>query len=324
MDLVKSNPTSRPGSAAQSQSSMHQDFSLATDFKYDFNDEMHLDMFNSPVLSYVGERVSEGGHDHDHRASQMNQGELPSTDYLLDMWPTERNRRPTEKNDSNHPQRTGPCPRQDTSCMASALKTLQCLHMPPSICLSAGADSTSSGSMPPRMADSVLDTNKKATQQLAEILNCSCSLSSQVQLVLTTICGKLTAWYHALVRSNYNGSQTASTAWLSGKATVEQDDYSERIVHQPITVGGFAIDVGLESKIRAQVIICELRRFENLVKGLSGHLDQRLHGKVGNSFSKQSSKSDETDVAMHNSLTIYLQKQLQEVKSDLTLIVSSG
>lgn len=228
---------------------------------------------------------------------------------------------------------TRPCTLNKRTCMVSALKTLQALHMPPSVCLSAGATTSSTSSPQPRMTDCVLSTNREAVRLIFDMLECTCSSSSQVQLVLTIICGKLIAWCRAIVRNGFENSSTMRSA--VDKHNVDHEDHTERVLHQPITVGKYSINVTLEYKIRGQVVFDELHHVEALTKDLSRRVKETKFGKHWNASiarsgdgptsSLRSAKSDgpRPAEASHRSLTVFLYKQLQVAKEEITALIQS-
>ncbi|KAL9126603.1 MAG: hypothetical protein Q9175_007892 [Cornicularia normoerica] len=128
------------------------------------------------------------------------------------------------------------------------------------------------------MTDYVLSTNREAVRLIFNILEYTCSSSSQVQLVLTIICGKLIAWYRAMVRNRCENSSIMLSA--VDKHNFNHEDHTERVLHQPITIDEYSINVTLEYKIRAQVIFDELQHVEALTKGLSQRVKETKFGKL--------------------------------------------
>lgn len=228
------------------------------------------------------------------------------------------------------------CSKHTRTCMISALKILQTLHMPPSMCLSAGADISDSNIPRPRMTDSVLSTNNEVVRLVSGMLECTCSSSSQVQLVLVIICGKLIAWYGAIIRNGYDGfDNSSSVVWSAfhDHDNINHDDHTERVFHQPFTVGEYSFDVRLEHKVRAQVVFSELQHVEVLIENLSRRVEQTKFGSIWNTAAASSEsgmtdrsrlvKPNETALAetVHRNLTVYLHQQLQTVKAEVNLIL---
>jgi hypothetical protein len=201
------------------------------------------------------------------------------------------------------------------------------------------------------MIDSVLSTNREIVLSVSNILKCSCSSSSQVQLVLTLICGKLIAWYRAVIRADDDVSDSPSSSSSMVRAVVNNNlndkDLTERVLHQPITVGEYSLDMALEGKLRAQIVFSELQQLEGLIERLSrriqearlGNLDTAAPARSANASAPRASAAhvavdldyptppppDETGLAevTHPSLCSFLQKQLQVAKAETTQILSN-
>ncbi|KAG8527861.1 uncharacterized protein KY384_006777 [Bacidia gigantensis] len=211
------------------------------------------------------------------------------------------------------------CSDQKRTCMTSALKILQALHVPPPACLSTHDEE----SMPhqPRMIDSVLSTNKEVIESVAEIAKCTCSSSSQLQLLLAIICGKLISWYRAIIR-NYQPTK-ASTTESTLNSGEDSEDGIERVLHQPVTMGGYSCDLELESKIRAQVVFSELQHLEILIETISkGKQDSGEVASPGKAHSTRlPSKESGLGDAVQKSLSSFLQGQLEAAKADTTPVL---
>ncbi len=209
--------------------------------------------------------------------------------------------------------------------------------MPPSVCFSAGAETSGSSTPQPRMTDSVLSTNREAVRLVSDMLECTCSLSSQLPLVLIIICGKLIAWYRAMVRNRNEGSDNSALAWsVAQNDNNNHEDHTERVLHQPITVGDYSFDVTLENKIRAQVVFSELQAVEALIRNLSRRVEETRFGNLWNAAAVRSgtgqtassglAKPDETGPAeaIQRSLTVFLYTQLQTANAEIDLILKGG
>ena len=227
------------------------------------------------------------------------------------------------------------CSDNGRTCMISALKVLQALHIPPSACLSACDEISMPSPRQPRMTDSVLSSNRDAIRLVSDILKCSCSLTSHVQLVLTTICSKLIAWYRAMIRNDYGGRDNSSSMLRSTiNNDTDDEDHVERVLHQPITVGEHSFDVALESKIRAQVVFCELQHMDFLVESLSRRIQEATFGNLGTAAAARNGRvlathsgplaMDEIGLAeaVHRRLITFLHKQLQIAKAETNPILS--
>ena len=161
------------------------------------------------------------------------------------------------------------------TCIISALKILQALHIRRSVYLLACNETTIPRPHQPRISDSVLSVTKKVILLVSDMLKYACTSNTQVQLVLTIICGKLMAWYRAMVRDFYNSYENSSSMGQSvANDKTGQDDQPERISHQPITIGEYSFDAALEGKILAQVVSGELQHLERLVESLARRIQE--------------------------------------------------
>lgn len=212
-------------------------------------------------------------------------------------------------------KKLGLCSESGQSCMSSALRILHTLHIPSAACLWSIDEATrSSASRQPRKMDFVLSTNRLTIQQVAELLKCSCVSSTQVQLVLAVICGKLIAWYRAVIRDIPNHDSIHSSSSAAG------DVPNERVVHQPFSVGNHLFDTNLECKIRAQVVSSELQQLERVVSELSARIweeedVQRNPGTLGTAGRNDQSLSAIDPATVPSRLTSFLHKQLQGAKA---------
>ncbi|MCJ1246517.1 hypothetical protein MMC30_003725 [Trapelia coarctata] len=221
------------------------------------------------------------------------------------------------------------CTDNGRTCIVSALKILQALHIPPPACLWACDETSMPSPRQPRMIDSVLSTNRDVVLSISEMLKCSCSSSSQLQLVLTIICGKLMAWYRAMTRNDYHNSSPTVRSIVNNN--IIDEEQTERVLHQPITVGEYSFDVALESKIRAQVVFSELQHLEALVENLSSRSQEAKFGDLCTAAAARSGSAsttgsgsmtpDETGLGegIHRSLSVFLHKQLQATKAETLL-----
>lgn len=217
-----------------------------------------------------------------------------------------------------------PCSNNAKTCMVSAIRILQVLHSPPPTCINSLDGPSISTHRQPRMVDSVLSTSRNVIQLVTDILKCTCSLRSQVQLLLTIICGKLMAWYRAMLCND--SSAVPPTIHYNAK----DEQHTERVVHQPITVGEYCFDGALESKLQAQVVFNEIQYLDGLVETLS----RRIRGdKFQKVFSVSTTRTRSASAAdswrstslpeaglpekIQRSLNAFLQKQLRAVTAEI-------
>lgn len=246
-------------------------------------------------------------------------------DHLSDLFPTNSGLNPAPPSSKGALQEIEPCSRHRRSCMVAALRVLQTLHTTPSTCSSAGAESPNLNSSQPRTTGSVLSTNREVIGLISNMLKCTCFASLQLQLILTVICGKLTVWYRAMIPNTYGSLDDPITSL---------EDNAERVVHQPITVGEYAMDNTLEQRVRAEVVFSELQHVEALIKDLARRLQERRHdglwnaaamsGRIGPISATKPVEPNETAAAgaIHKCLTEFLQKQLQVAKAGIDAIVN--
>lgn len=224
-------------------------------------------------------------------------------------------------------QGVGPCSKHRKSCMVSALKILETLHVPPSVCPFTDVKSLNPVSLQPRTTEFVLSTNREIIRLILHMLECTCFTSLQLQLVLASICSKLIVWYRAIVPNSYGFLDDSMTGSESG---------AERVLHQPVTLGKYSIDATLEHKVRAQVVLSELRHVEALVKAISRRVRQGKHDNpwnvaVGEGRSRSTSPSrserpneTETSRVIHKCLIDFLQIKLQKAKANINLVLHDG
>ena len=182
-------------------------------------------------------------------------------------------------------------------CMISALKILLALHIPSPVCLSACDEYAIPSHWRPRLIDFVLATNKKIVQLVSEMLRCSCSWNSQVQLVLTVISGKLMAWYRAAVRNEDDDTEHCSLREQSDiTSKMNSSDHTEHVLHQPITIGDYSVvKLTLNNKLPQLLVSNELLKVECLVKSLSRRIQQSSLGRLdGEALAESQSSSAAT------------------------------
>ena len=314
-------------------------------FEYDFNDELD---FNAPcasptpseILACMPDELCDTALERNATVSTHKTSEFSAeiVNPFSGIFSLASDYHSPTRNPQGSFQGIESCSNHARTCMASAQKIIQALHMPPSTCLSAGAETPKSSSGQPRMTDYVLSTNREAVRLVSDILECTCSLSSQLQLVLVIICGKLTAWYRAMVGNGYAGFNSSSMVWsdFNSNDNVNYEDSTERVLHQPFMVGEYSFDITLENQIRAQVVFSELQHVEALAKSLCRRVEETKSGSFWNASAARSGKGmsdnsrpmkpDESGVAeiVHRSLTVFLHTQLQAAKVEITLILNGG
>lgn len=224
-------------------------------------------------------------------------------------------------------QAIAPCSKEARTCMPSALKVLRTLQTVPPICFSAGTAHLDSATLTQRTTEYVLCSNREASQKISKIFKCSCLESLQMQLVVATICHKLIVWYRAMLKNNCNLLDRCSRRSSGFPSNVsDHAEVSEHILHQPITVGSYAIDINLQPRIWAQVVFGELRHLEAFIRNFSSCLDRTPS--IPNLRRASSSllpglDRSKTTTAIRHHLVGFLDEQLQAAKADINAVLNS-
>lgn len=257
--------------------------------------------------------------------SNHNFGEM-STE-TVDRSPSLSRRHSVASNPEKTKQDIEPCSEEARTCMLSALKILQTLHTVPPMCFSVGIAQPDSTSIEQRTTEFVLCSSREASQKISKMLTCSCFASFQMQLVLATICHKLTVWYRAMLKDSCNlldgCSQRSSRSYTR---TSDHVDASKHILHQPITVGEYAIDINLQPKIRAQVVSGELQHLENFACDFSRCLDSIPNiASMRQTSSSSYPRPDQSkaSAAAYHHLIGFLDEQIQAAKADVNAVLDS-
>lgn len=248
-------------------------------------------------------------------------------DHLLDLFRTNSDFDSSLQDRKGALQDIEPCSKHKSSCMVSALKILRTLHTAPSTCSSAGTESPELGSSQPRTTGCVLSANREVIRLVSNMLKCSCFASIQLQLILTVICSKLIVWYRAMIPNTY--------AYLDDSNTSLEEN-AERVLHQLITVGEYAVDNRLEPRIRAEIVLGELQHVEALIKNLARCLQERKYvsrwnaaaasgGNRPTSPSKPMGPNETAAAgAIHKRLTEFLHDKLQVGRAGIHAMVDRG
>ena len=246
--------------SAHGRESHSRTLSLPFDYDDDTKDNFYFE-FLTPELS-TSPQLSRGP-EHD----ELNQGGYPSSaNASLDQ------HSPWGHAPSCQPSCFSTCVHANGSaCMTSASKILKSLLVRPSACLSS-TGRRGNGQTPgtPRAVDSALTTNVEAAEVVSDILECSCFVQPQLQLVVVTICAKLIAWYGAIVRGHFRniGHQSASEVVTADRR------HAERVLLQPITIGGHCVDGAMGGLLVGFVVLARLQEMETLVDKVSQHIRQ--------------------------------------------------
>ncbi|KAJ5964142.1 uncharacterized protein N7479_004018 [Penicillium vulpinum] len=229
------------------------------------------------------------------------------------------------------PFQTPPPPTAAISCLAkhhipciiTATRSLRSLHIPQTICVSrrSGSSHDSNGLELPRMSGSVLKSNKDAGMSVCRMLQCTCALRPQNQLILAIICSRLIAWYRAMIRTCFMNDRS-SLSRPSTKSGPNEDPASlEKVVHQPVTIGDHSVDdqvLGLT--IQARVTLGELQYMQRLVETLSARMQESAssYPKGMQGFGAEAgSPSIGLPGIAHDRLITHLLKEVHAARADL-------
>ncbi|KAI9689782.1 MAG: hypothetical protein M1822_009664 [Bathelium mastoideum] len=175
--------------------------------------------------------------------------------------------------------------------------------------------------------------NREALQLVSSILQNAPSTSSQLQLVLTVICSKVTAWYRAIARGSFeSGASVRLYRPMNDSANpvkASSEELVERVQHQPMRFGAYSFDSSLETKVRALVVLNELQNVEKLFARFSRHVassdfgastsgvlsSKNIHERASRSSS--GTRSDDTGEAAWRSIHEFLCMQLEAVKAEV-------
>nr|AAM02976.1 AFLR [Aspergillus bombycis]AAM02977.1 AFLR [Aspergillus bombycis] len=131
--------------------------------------------------------------------------------------------------------------------------------------------------------DMVISGNKKATDVVRKILECSCAQDGYLLSLVVLIVLKVLAWYAAAAGTQYtstvvggnnssdsSGSSRGSSSSSNSPATVSE----ERVLHHPSMVGEDCVDEEDQPRVAAQLVLSELHRVQSLVNLLAKRLQE--------------------------------------------------
>lgn len=173
---------------------------------------------------------------------------------------------------------TGTCSNENWICTRSILNALQRLYVPPSVCLSVSDDGYSAQhgtdlfNSKARRMDEALRINRRALELVSRVLHCSCSLIPSVQLLLVIVCDRVVAWYRAMLRDDERRMMYEQVPFPAS-ANLDYDQ-CELVLAMPITMGDFTVDNAMQMRIRSQLVIDEMRRFENAIHQFAARVQE--------------------------------------------------
>ncbi|CRL24893.1 Aflatoxin biosynthesis regulatory protein [Penicillium camemberti] len=190
---------------------------------------------------------------------------------------------------------------QHESCIAVACRTLSSLYQfVQSDCVNGhSTNSNQSRSMlkPPTPEvspanDIVFCTTRFATETVSRLLNCtarSCAGDPSILLVLGSILLRILTWYEALYQSEIGELGLSATPSPSGREDVGLDGSHSSVTHSiglsqpsesmeesiytvpltiPLTIGTFNLSLATETKMKAQLLLCEVQTLSQVCQAL--------------------------------------------------------
>jgi hypothetical protein len=174
------------------------------------------------------------------------------------------------------------------TCASTVFCTLGTLCQMGAVCNSdMGAEHISSGI--------ILKTNRLAIQRLQELLRKGCEhcvRQTNLAFLLSTALSKIIAWYRAV----FDGMADPSAVMIpTGREPVSMT---------PITVGDFQLDPGAQTRMKAQLLLCELQNV----------------GPILSLVAQRNSKIEEA-AEVHTSMENYLRSSLDQLTTEVNRIV---
>jgi hypothetical protein len=181
-----------------------------------------------------------------------------------------------------------------SSCITSAFITLSSLyHLVRSnedSKLAADHSSNSAASAPPQpSSDIILLSTRSATITLSRLLACTCAPCTKdpnLPFLLATIAAKVLSWYRALYNSEIcphrhsaspspaeqrraHSSSISSTSTTSRAPSTLTED---AVCTMPLTIGAFHLPRATETRMKAQLLLCELQPLGQACNALGGRM----------------------------------------------------
>jgi hypothetical protein len=145
-----------------------------------------------------------------------------------------------------------------------ALRTLRNIHVVADECLSStddGGQGQQQRQDQARETGTVLSQLEDGLAAATSILGCGrCGMRPQLQLLVATILEMLVQWCGAVVRSK------APDPSCRGRG--------ELVCAQPVTIGAYQLDRGLEVPVVAHVVMEKLHRLEGLLERLLARMEE--------------------------------------------------
>lgn len=228
---------------------------------------------------------------------------------------------------------------QHESCIAVACRTLSSLYQfVQSDCVNGhSTNSNQSRSMLKRPTpevspanDIVFCTTRSATETVSRLLNCtarSCAGDPSILLVLGSILLRILTWYKTLYQSEIGGLGLSATPSRNGREDVGSNSSQSDNEHSiglsqpsesmgesiytvplsiPLAVGAFNLPCATETKMKAQLLLCEVQTLSQVCQAL----DRRV----------QAAESIRGEKDLCGQSNTHLLRQLNELQHALTAV----
>ncbi|KAK0640247.1 Aflatoxin biosynthesis regulatory protein [Lasiodiplodia hormozganensis] len=119
-------------------------------------------------------------------------------------------------------------------------------------------------------SDLILKTNRMAIQRLQQLLagDCAaCARDVNLGLLLCAAVSKIMEWYRAVLHGLAAGGGPVSSSSTAAAAVVR--NIHGAVAMTPITMGDFQLDLASETRMKAQLLLCELQNVGPLVDALA-------------------------------------------------------
>ncbi|KAJ5967107.1 hypothetical protein N7501_003355 [Penicillium viridicatum] len=228
-------------------------------------------------------------------------------------------------------------PRAHHHCTNLAISTIQKLELPVASCPSSlgNPDTTTPVSMADHDGeslsfDTILKDTHAAVENLLTILHCSCAGTSDLVLLITTLCSRILCWYQASLdrsasnnkyssgdsssssRVSRNKSSSATHSFGSSAITPTPRDTSpspfERLSIPSIRIGIYTLDHEHSDRIVVQLIVTELMKMKEAVDVFSRNYCCR--GGYSTKYTSRSAASEESRSHLHQALEAFLRSRL--------------
>ncbi|MCJ1470523.1 hypothetical protein MMC07_009169 [Pseudocyphellaria aurata] len=169
-------------------------------------------------------------------------------------------------------------PQRQHSCLSLALDILPSLYIPPPMCEIMSLSPCNHQSF---TIDYIISTNKKIIESISIMLDCPCSLDGQLAFVLALITLQVLAWYDVAAKDVDSPQPKNGPSRVSGE-----------IPHLPLGVSKYQLDGIHDRRVRAQLILSELKGVVRFVELLSKRFEEARARAGGSNVPTDSSGLD--------------------------------